>query len=227
MAHMKRYGHQFNEHISNVMTLFKMGVPVPFEVSWSDLDLDHVHQRSCFYGNLFWEIIVLSQNFWPISHKWSVMYMVGNLWISAFLQNLKETIFLILWSGQNCALILAVCQIYEQICIWANIYGKYMGKFIHGKYVERCASITTGGCYQWLQIYGPTLAPAHPSLTLKWSKPCCWESVLNAPNYFQAFSGHQTCCFCKLGTYGLAERRLRKRVHTKALTLVRNGRSQP
>ena len=115
MAHMKRYGHQFNEHISNVMTLFKMGVPVPFEVSWSDLDLDHVHQRSCFYGNLFWEIIVLSQNFWPISHKWSVMYMVGNLWISAFLQNLKETIFLILWSGQNCALILAVCQIYNTI----------------------------------------------------------------------------------------------------------------
>ena len=51
-------------------------------------------------------------------------------------------------SGQNFALILAVCQIYEQICIWANIYGKYMGKFIHGKYVERCASITTGGCYQ-------------------------------------------------------------------------------
>ena len=116
--------------------------------------------------------------------------------------------------------------------IWTNMYlGKYIWQIYGQIYTWQIRrEVRKHNNWRMLSVTANIWADSStspPPLTLKWSKPCCWESVLNAPNYFQTFSGHQTCCFCKLGTYGLAERRLRKRVHTKALTLVRNGRSQP
>ena len=122
--------------------------------------------------------------------------------------------------------------------LWKCVCAKYMGKYsniwgnvrwqiciVKGKYIwqigrqGRCVSITTGGCYQRLQIYGPALAIAHPSNDLLPALTLFLGVCPKCPKLFTSVPQALDMLFLQVG-HGLAECRPRKRVNAKALIPV-------
>ena len=79
MAHLKRYGQNFNVNIEKMKNLKKFGLLAPSEVSLSRI----VSSQKAVFNAFFFLENHYSDPFWSNDAP-QVLYMAGKRWISAF-----------------------------------------------------------------------------------------------------------------------------------------------